>query len=360
MISANETILHVDLNKLKQNFNYLKNKVAPKTKIIAVVKAFAYGHGDIEISKKLESLNVYALWVSDFEEGVALRRAGIKIKIIVANPGFKSYDKIIKYRLDVVLYNHKLLDLYCLNKEMACVHIKFNSGMNRYGFSEKETESIIEKLKNNHHLKLTSICSHLAASEDKKQTDFTLKQIAKFKLISKKFELLLGEKTDKHLLNSHGLLNFSKYQMDGVRLGIGLYGSVNNKNLNQISRLNSVVTQIRTLYSGETIGYNSSFIAKEKMKIAIIPVGYADGMNRRLGNTVGSVFIGACECPIVGEISMDSFAIDVTKCNAKEGDLVEIFGDQSTITEIAKKINTIPYEIYSTLNRRIKRIYSDS
>ena len=126
MISANETILHVDLNKLKQNFNYLKNIMDPKTKIIAVVKAFAYGHGDIEISKKLESLNVYALWVSDFEEGVTLRRAGIKIKIIVANPGFKSYNKIIKYNLDVVLYNHKLLDLYCLNKEIVGVHIKFN------------------------------------------------------------------------------------------------------------------------------------------------------------------------------------------------------------------------------------------
>ena len=360
MISANETILHVDLNKLKKNLNYLKSLMAPKTKIIAVVKAYAYGHGDIEISKKLESLGIYALWVSDFEEGVALREAGIKIKIIVANPGLKSYDKIIKYKLDVVLYSHKLLDLYCSNNEDVCVHIKFNSGMNRYGFGDKEAGSVIEKIKKNHHLKLNSICSHLAASEDNKQKDFTLKQINKFELISRQFELLLGKKIDRHLLNSHGLLNFTKYQMEGVRLGISLYGSVNNTNLNQISRLNSVITQIRTLNSGETVGYNASFKAKEKMKVAIIPVGYADGMNRRLGNTVGSVFVRSCECPIVGEISMDSFAIDVTKCNAKEGDLVEIFGDQSTITEIAKKINTIPYEIYSTLNRRIKRVYSDS
>ena len=170
----------------------------------------------------------------------------------------------------------------------------------------------------------------------------------------------MGKKIDSHLLNSHGLLNFEKYQMDGVRLGIGLYGSANNTNLNQISCLNSVITQTRTLKPGDPIGYGASFVAKEKMKIAIIPVGYADGMNRRLGNTVGTVFVDACECPIVGEISMDSFAVNVTKCDAQEGDLVEIFGDQLPVAEIAKKINTIPYEIYSTLNRRIKRVYSDS
>ncbi len=360
MSSANETILHVDLNKLKQNFNYLKNKLHPQTKIIGVVKAFAYGHGDIEISKKLESLNIYALWVSDFEEGVSLRKAGIKTKIIVANPGLKSYKKIIKYNLDIVLYNNKLLDLYCSNKNRVSVHIKFNTGMNRYGFNKNEVESIISKVKNNSHLKLASICSHLAASESKRKTDSTLKQITKFKLISKKFELLLGKKIDKHLLNSHGLLNFCKYQMDGVRLGIGLYGSTNDINLKQISSLNSVIAQIRKLRPGESIGYGASFITKEKMDIAIIPVGYADGMNRRLGNTIGTVFINKCECPIIGAISMDSFAVDITKCNAKEGDLVELFGNQLAVAEIAKKINTIPYEIYSTLNRRIKRVYSDS
>ena len=360
MSVVNETILHIDLNKLEQNFNYLKARLNPETKIIAVVKAFAYGHGDVEVSKKLEKLGVYALWVSDFEEGLMLRKSAIKTKIIVANPGVKSYQEIIKYNLDVVLYNHKLLNLYCSNKTQVNIHIKFNTGMNRYGFNANEVESVISKIKNNTHLKLHSICSHLAASDDNKKINYTLKQIENFKSISKKFELNLGRGIDKHILNSHGVLNFGNYQMDNVRLGIGLYGSTSDVNLKQISHLTSVITQTRDLEKGESIGYGTSFIAEEKMEIGIIPVGYADGMNRRLSNTFGSVFINNYECPIIGEISMDSFAIDVTKCEAKEGDLVEIFGKNITISEIAKKIDTIPYEIYSTLNRRIKRVYSDS
>ena len=359
MGSSNETILYVNLNKLTENFNYLKTKLKPKTKIIGVVKAFAYGHGDVEISKKLEELGVYALWVSDFEEGLTLRKSGIKTKIIVANPGMKSYSKIIKYKLDIILYNHELLDLYCSNKNPVSVHIKFNTGMNRYGFSKNEVGSIISKIQNSPHLTIKSICSHLAESDNKTKKKFTKIQIENFKSISQKFESLLGRKINKHLLNSHGVLNFSKYQMDIVRLGIGLYGSTTDVNLKQISCFCSVITQTRYLTRGESIGYGCSFIAKEKMKIGIIPVGYADGLNRRLGNTIGSVFINNSECPIVGEISMDSFAINITQCEAKQGDLVEIFGSQLTVSEIAKKINTIPYEIYSTLNRRITRIYSE-
>ena len=356
---ANETILHIDLNKLEQNFNYLKSKLNLETKIIGVVKAFAYGHGDVEVSKKLEQLGVYALWVSDFEEGLILRKSGIKTKIIVASHGIKSYYEIVRYKLDVVLYSHKLLDLYCSNKTKVNIHIKFNTGMNRYGFNANEVESIISKIQNNTHLNLDSICSHLAASDDKNKTDFTLKQIENFKSISQKFELLLCREINKHLLNSHGVLNFTNYHMDSVRLGIGLYGSTTDVNLKQISYFSSIITQTRNLEKGESIGYGTSFIADEKMKMAIVPVGYADGLNRQLSNTIGSVVINNCECAIIGEISMDSFAIDITKCEANEGDLVEIFSDQLTVSEIAKKINTIPYEIYSTLNRRIKRVYSD-
>lgn len=359
MSVSNETILHVDLTKLERNFNYLKSKLDSKTKIIGVVKAFAYGHGDIEISKKLERLGVSALWVSDFEEGVHLRNSGIKTKIIVANPGTKSYPQIIKHNLDVVLYSHKLLDLYCSNKSQVNIHIKFNTGMNRYGFNACEIESIIEKTNRSPHLILQSICSHLAASDENEKINFTLRQIEKFKTISEKFELTLGKSINKHLLNSHGLLNFANYQMDSVRLGIGLYGSTNDLNLNQISFFSSVITQTRMLETGEGVGYGISFVAKLKTKIAIIPVGYADGMNRKLGNGIGSVFIKNCECPIVGKISMDSFAVDITKCEANEGDLVEIFGKNLNVSEIAKKINTIPYELYSTLNRRIKRVYYD-
>jgi len=360
MVFANETILHVDLSKLEENLNYLKSKLNPQTKIIAVVKAYAYGHGDLEVSKKLEQLNVFALWVSDFEEGVILRRSGIKTKIIVANPGLKSCAEINKYKLDVVLYNHKLLDLYCSNKNKTDVHIKFNTGMNRYGFNKSDVHSIIKKINKNHHLNLVSICSHLSASENKKRADYTLKQIEDFKIISNNFETVFGEKLDKHILNSHGVLNFSSFQMDSVRVGIGLYGSTNDANLKQISSLTSVIAQIRELKKGDCIGYETSFVAKEKMKIGIVPVGYADGLNRRFSNTIGVVVVKNYKCSIVGKISMDSFVIDITKCKAKEGDFVEIFGKNLTVSEMAEKINTIPYEIYSTLNRRIKRIYSHS
>ncbi len=359
MNNLNETILHVDLKKLEQNFNYLKAKLKTSSKIIGVVKAFAYGHGDIKVSEKLSQLGVFALWVSDFEEGVAIRESGIQTKIMVANPGMKSYHAIIKNQLDVVIYNHALLELYCSNKHDVNIHIKFNTGMNRYGFEMKDIQPIVTKIKNSPHLNLISICSHLAASDDMSQAAYTLSQIRKFDLISQKFELAIGKTVDKHLLNSSGVLNFAKYQLDGVRLGIGLYGSTEDENLQQISCLCSVITQIRDVEKNDAIGYNRSFVAKKNMKIAIVPVGYADGINRRLSNQNGTVFIGGSKCSIVGDISMDSFAVDVSKINAKEGDRVQLFGDKLTVIEIAKKINTIPYEIYATLNRRIKRVYSE-
>jgi alanine racemase len=356
---SNETILHIDLNKLEHNFNFLKSKLKKNTKIIGVVKAFAYGHGDVEISKRLEKLGAYALWVSDFEEGISLRKAGIKSKIIVANPGLKSYEEIIKYNLDIVIYNQRLLDLYTSHKKKINIHIKFNSGMNRYGFDAEETANVVKKIKNNYHLRLLSICSHLAASDKEEKSEFTLNQIAKFKTISKNFEIIYGAKIDKHILNSNGVLNFVNQQMDIVRLGIGLYGSSTNKNLKQISRLSSVVTQIRNVEKGESVGYDPSFVAPKNMKIAIIPIGYADGLNRKF-SSIGSVYINKKECKIIGNISMDSFAVNTSNLNIQEGETVEIFGNNLSVNEIAKKINTIPYEIYSTLNRRIKRVYSDS
>tara|TARA_B100000900_G_scaffold234739_1_gene199264 strand:+ start:2007 stop:3086 length:1080 start_codon:yes stop_codon:yes gene_type:complete len=359
MNSASETILHIDLKKLEKNLEFFKRNLKPKTRIIAVVKAFAYGHGDIEISKRLEGLGVYALWVSDFEEGVVLRKSGVKIKIIVANPGVKSYNHIIQNNLDVVLYNHKLLDLYCTNKKKTNIHIKFDTGMNRYGFKHNDIAKIITKLRANKHLKLDSICSHLAASEDKNKKGETLNQITQFKLIGKEFDSILGKTVNKHILNSNGVVNFNEYQMDGVRIGIGLLGAAKHKELTQISSLVSVITQIKSIKKDEAIGYGFSFAAKKDMIIAVIPVGYADGLNRQLSNGNGHIYINNNKCNIVGKISMDSCMVDVSNVKANEGDQVEIFGPNLSVFEIADKINTIPYEIYSTLNRRIKRVYSD-
>ena len=355
--NINETILTIDLKKLKHNFNFFKNKLNSNTKIIAVVKAFGYGHGDVKISKALEKMGVYAFWVADFEEGVVLRKSGLKSKIIVANPGLKSYEKIIKYNLDVVVYNNKLLNLYCKNKQAINIHIKFNTGMNRYGFNKEDVKRVITTIQKNKHITTISICSHLSCSEILKNNDFTKQQLLNFNLIAYEFNSYYKKPILKHILNSNGAIYFNKHQMDMVRIGIGLYGNAFEKKLLPISSLRSVIAQNRIISKGDYIGYGANYIAKKNMVISIVPVGYADGINRKLGNGVGKIAVKNIACPIVGEISMDSLAVDTTEIKTEEGDSVEIFGKNISVNEIAQSINTIPYEIYATLNRRLKRVY---
>ena len=356
---AHETILEVDFNALSDNLTYLKSKLKTNTKVIAVIKAYAYGHGDVRLAKKLESLGVYAFWVADFEEGTRLREAGITVPIIIANPGLKSVDKIIKHQLDVVIYNTDLLHLFGALNTNINIHIKFNTGMNRYGFENHEIAYIANALKKYPKLNVQSICSHLAASDTPSKDEFTLKQIEQFDLIHKQFSEATQLKVGRHILNTNGVLRFSKKQYEMVRLGIGLYGGAHDNNLKQISTLKSVISQLRTVPKGMSIGYNASYIAKKEMAIAVVPFGYADGLNRRLSENNGHVRLRNQTCPIIGKISMDSCIIDVSNCNCKLGDEVIIFGTSNTILSIAEKIKTIPYEIYATLNRRIKRIYVD-
>jgi len=354
-----ETILEVNINRLKSNFNYLKGKLKAKTKIIAVMKAYAYGHGDIILAKKLEEIGVHALWVADFEEGSRLRESGIHIPIIIANPGTKSTKKIIDNKLDVVIYNFKLLQLYGgLNKEI-CIHIKFNTGMNRYGFNPDERELLAKALLKYPKLKLQSICSHLAATENPKKDEFTNKQFLVFDVICTAFFRELGYEVDRHILNTNGVLRFEKNECEMVRLGIGLYGVADDNHLQQIGTLKSVVTQVRKITQGNQIGYNASFVASTDMQIGIIPFGYADGLNRKLSAKNGVVIINNTPCPIIGKISMDSCIVDLSHIAAKAGDEVIIFGKENTVLSIAKKLDTIPYEIFATLNRRIKRVYAD-
>lgn len=355
--NIHETILTVDLNKLAKNFLYLKKLVSEKTKIIGVVKAFGYGHGDVQIAKKLEKLGIYALWVTDFEEAINLRKGGVKTKIIVANPGSKSYNKIIKYKIDVIIYNHKLLQLYIMNKKPVNVHIKFNTGMNRYGFNKEEVPVLASLIKKNPHLNVLSTCSHLSDAENEQSKKFAKKQIELFKKISYKFNKLIEKKTLSHILNTYGVLNHSSDCLDAVRIGIGLYGCTNNRFLFPIASLTSVITQVREIAKGERIGYGNSCISEKDMQIAIVPVGYADGLNRRLSNRIGKIVLNNKHCPIIGKISMGTLTIDVTNINACEGDRVEVFGINNSVVSTANSISTIPYEILSCLNRRIKRIY---
>jgi Alr-MurF fusion protein len=353
-----ETILEIDLNKLANNFNYLKSKLKPDTKIIAVVKAYAYGHGDIAIASSLEKLGAHALWVADFEEGTRIRQSGIKIPIIIANPGKKSTQQIIDNKLDIVIYNSELLHLYGkLDKEIR-IHIKFNSGMNRYGFESSELDELLSNLQKYPKLKIQSICSHLAASDNSTEDSFTNTQFQVFEKISSSFSKGINQLVYRHILNTNGVLRFPNKEYEMVRLGIGLYGVGNDDNLQHVSTLKSVISQVRIIKKGSKIGYDASFLAKEDMRIGVVPFGYADGLNRKLSTKNGVIVVQNIGCPIIGKISMDSCMINLKGTTAKTGDEVVIFGEENTILSIANKLITIPYEIFSSLNRRIKRIYS--
>ena len=353
-----ETILEVNLDKLANNFNYLKSKLNPDTKIIAVVKAYAYGHGDITIASYLEKLGAHALWVADFEEGTRIRKSGIKIPIIIANPGTKSTQQIIDNKLDVVIYNSELLHIYGkLDKEIR-IHIKFDTGMNRYGFGPSEVDELLGDLKKYPKLKIQSICSHLAASDNSEKDSFTNDQFQVFDNVSNSFSKGINQHIDRHILNTNGVLRFPKKEYEMVRLGIGLYGISDDNNLQQVSTLKSVISQVRIIKEGSKVGYGASFLAKEDMVIGIIPFGYADGLNRKLSTKNGVIIVQNIACPIIGKISMDSCMINLQGTNTKTGDEVVIFGEENTISSIANKLSTIPYEIFSSLNRRIKRIYS--
>ena len=353
-----ETILEIDLNKLAYNYNYLKSKLKPNTKIIAVVKAYAYGHGDIVIASYLEKLGAHALWVADFEEGTRIRKSGIKIPIIIANPGTKSTQQIIDNELDVVIYNSELLHLYGKLDVEIRIHIKFDTGMNRYGFETSEVESIVSDLRKYPKLKIQSICSHLAASDNRKEDGFTNSQLKVFDNVSNLFLKNFNQLIDRHILNTNGVLCFPNKAYEMVRLGIGLYGVSNNNNIKQISSLKSVISQLRSIKRGDRVGYDASFYAEEDMVIGVVPFGYADGLNRKLGNKKGVIIVKNTPCQIIGKISMDSCMINLKGTTAKTGDEVVIFGAENTVSSIANKLSTIPYEIFSSLNRRIKRIYS--
>ena len=353
MDSLYESIFEINFSLINHNLNFLKKKLKPKTKIIAVVKAFAYGHGDIEIAKFLEKQDIYAFWVADFEEGVILRKNGITVPIIVANASPKSISQIIKYNLDIVVYNFRILDSIIDIKDNLNIHLKFNCGMNRYGFSVEDISLIKKKLSKNSNLNVSSICSHFSSSRTPKKDETTKNELKRFKEIASNF----SDKIYKHILNTSGIIRFAEHQYSAVRAGIGIFGIHKNTALKQIGKLTTTISQIRHINKGEIIGYGGHFQANKKIKIGIVPFGYADGLDRKLGNSNGSLFVNGIKCEILGEISMDSCVINLNDSNAVEGDRVEIFGSNNSINSICKKIDSIPYEFLSKINRRIKRKY---
>jgi len=366
MPKAQETVLEIDLIALKHNFSYLKSKLNPKTKFLAVVKAFAYGSDACEIAKYLQNLNADYFAVAYINEGVALREAGITQPILVLHPQTVNFKTLIKYCLEPSLYNSKILKAFIsiasAEKQIDYpIHIKFNTGLNRLGFSEDEMDYILSKLNKTKTIKVKSIFSHMAASEDLDEKEFTLNQIKALKRIYENFMKQLNYKPMLHMCNTSGVLNYPDAHFDMVRCGIGLYGfgnsEIENKNLKPIGTLKTVISQIHIINKGNSVGYNRAFKTDAQIKTATLPIGHADGIGRQYGNGKGFVTIHGEKAPIVGNVCMDMIMVNVTDIICNEGDEVILFGEKPTADCMALTACTISYELITSVSQRVKRVF---
>jgi Alr-MurF fusion protein len=363
---THETVLEINLNAISHNLNFYKSKLHPKTKLMVMVKAFGYGSGGFEIAKLLEHHKVDYLGVAFSDEGIALKKAGISIPIMVLNPESTSFEAIIQHQLEPEIYSIKGLKSFIKTAELKKttqfpIHVKLDTGMHRLGFQESDLPELVEIVQNNDTVKIKSILSHMATSDSLEHKDFSISQIKLFEKNSSKIISALQINPIRHILNTSGISNFPEAQFDMVRLGIGLYGISNDddeqKYLENVGTLKSVISQIRTINKGESVGYGRRFIADKETKIATIPIGYADGISRKLGNGTGYVMINNQKAAIVGSVCMDMLMVDVSAIECKEGNVVVIFGEKPTVKEIASLLETIPYEILTSISQRVKRIF---
>ncbi|HYQ58195.1 MAG TPA: alanine racemase, partial [Draconibacterium sp.] len=361
---AHQTVLEVNLNALIHNLNIYRKLLKPETKIMVMVKAFSYGSGDVEIARLLQNQNVDYLAVAVADEGVQLRNAGISIPIIVMNPEQESFQNIIDFNLEPNIYSSDLLTKFSaalaeFGEKYYPIHVKIDTGMNRLGMkTEQEIGPFISLVKNNQLTKIRSVFSHLAASDDPALDNFTNAQFNKFEQLSEKIQSVFDHKIEKHILNSAGIERFPNQQYDMVRLGIGLYGiSQTGLPLENIGTLKSTVSQVKTVETNETVGYNRKGEVCSRSRIAIVPLGYADGVNRKLGNGNGCAFVNGKQVPIIGNICMDMLMLNINDLDVKAGDSIEIFGPNISISELAQKLETIPYEILTGISQRVKRVY---
>jgi alanine racemase len=366
MPKAQETVLEIDLNNLKHNFNYLRSKINSDVRFLAVVKAFAYGSDANRIAKELELLNVDYFAVAYTHEGVSLRNSGIQTPIMVLHPQPVNFKTLIEHCLEPSLYNAKVLNAFITATENAKqtqypVHLKFNTGLNRLGFWENDVDYIVSKIKSTSSIHVSSVFSHLAASEDLNETEFTRTQIRSFNEIRTKLLEKIDHRPLFHLCNTSGLLNYPEAHFDMVRSGIGLYGFGNsekeNKFLRPIATLKSVISQIHKIEKGETVGYNRAFISSDFKKTATIPIGHADGIGRQYGNGKGFVFINNNKASIIGNVCMDMIMVDITNIDCSEGDEVIIFGKSPTAESLAISTHTISYELIAAISQRVKRYF---
>jgi len=362
---THRTVLEINLNAMVHNLNFYKSCLKADTKIMVMVKAFSYGSGSYEIARMLEYQKVDYLAVAIADEGVTLRQAGITTPIAVMNPEEGSHPLMIEHQLEPEIYSFRTLNAFtealAQTKTFAYpIHIKLDTGMHRLGFMEQDLAELLTQLKKNPYVSVKSIFSHLATADEPLQDDFTRQQIDYYRNMSSLVINELGYPILRHLLNSPGIERFPEAQMEMVRLGIGLYGAscYNQDKLQHISTLKSTISQIKTVSNGETVGYGRRGKAEgQDLKIGIIPIGYADGLNRRFGNGNTYFLVNGQKAKTVGNICMDLCMIDLSHIEASEGDEVIIFGEEIPVTQLAQNIGTISYEILTSVSPRVKRVY---
>jgi len=365
---THETVLEINLNALVHNLNYYRSKTEPGVKVMAMVKAFSYGSGSYEIANVLQFHQVDYLTVAYADEGVELRKAGIKLPIMVMNPDEESFDTMLKYELEPEIYSFRVLHMLeaallrlPANSQPTGIHIKLDTGMHRLGFDPIEVEELINQLKGRSQIRIKSVFSHLAESDNKAADSFTRHQVSLFRMLAERICNEFDYPILKHIANTAAATRLPEAQFDMIRLGIGLYGIApipeEQDKLEYVSTLRSIISQIKHILPGETVGYNRRFKAKKETTIAIVPIGYADGLSRALSNGIGHLKVNGRFAPVVGSICMDMTMIDITGINAHEGDEVIIFGKELPITRLADEMGSIPYEILSGISQRVKRVY---
>ncbi|NNL79631.1 MAG: alanine racemase [Flavobacteriaceae bacterium] len=366
MPEAQETILEINLSALTHNYNYLRSRIPENCRFLAVVKAFAYGHDQVKIAQHLENIGVDYFAVAYTNEGINLRENGITKPIMVLHPQPVNFNALSEYNLEPSLYSQYVLSQFIKSAEKNGlenypIHIKFNTGLNRLGFWENDLDWIMSQIEQTRSIKIKSILSHLAASEDLNEREFSMNQIKSFTKTAKAFTEKLGYAPMLHMCNTSGILNYPEAHFDMVRSGIGLYGFGNsekeNKNLIPIASLKSVISQIHRIEDGETVGYNRAFKSGGFMKTATIPIGHADGIGRQYGNGIGRVYIKGKPAPILGNVCMDMIMVDVTSIDCKEGDEVILFDKDHSAENMALKASTISYELITAISSRVRRLY---
>ncbi|MBM3451751.1 MAG: alanine racemase [Bacteroidetes bacterium] len=365
-LKRHKTYIEIDLAAVRHNLSIIRKKLKAKTNILAMVKAQSYGSGLEKMAAFLEQQGVNYLGVAYVDEGVELRKHGIKTPILVMNPEEESFDLCIQYQLEPAIYSFKQLDEFIKELILAKqgnfpIHLKFDTGMRRLGFEYDDWTELVTIIQSQPEVRIAGVYSHLADADNIRDKRFTILQYKKFEDICTKLRNGLGSTFIRHILNSEGVFNFSEFQLDMVRVGIAMYGVSSDINfhklLQPVIKWQSAISQVKTLKVGEFVGYSRTFKTTKSTKIAIIPVGYADGFKRSLSNGKGGVYVNGNYCPTVGRVCMDMIMVNITNLKIKEGDSVEIIGLNQTLEKFAESLHTIPYEVLTSISKRVHRVY---